>query len=56
MKFFIGYFVGGVLCSYSLLYLLKRGVNFVWFMYSIISSRNWVVAWYIWSLFNLYVY
>lgn len=24
---FIGYFLGGVLCSYSLLYLMKRGVN-----------------------------
>ena len=29
MKFFIGYIVGGVLCSYALLYLLKRGVNYV---------------------------
>lgn len=29
MKFFIGYLVGGVLCTYSLLYLFKRGVYYV---------------------------
>lgn len=26
MRFILGYFVGGVLCSYTLLYVMKRGV------------------------------
>lgn len=26
MRFIIGYFIGGVLCSYTLLYIIKRGV------------------------------
>ena len=26
MKFFLGYFIGGVISSYALLYLIKRGV------------------------------
>ena len=63
-NFILGYFIGGLLCSYVVLNIterglkniIERGVENVWIMYSIINSRNWIITRYFWCLFDIYVY
>lgn len=52
MKCLFSYLLGTFVSTTALIYLYKRGVINVWFMYSIISSRDRVVTRNLWCLFN----